>query len=586
VVAVRRPGWLAVGSVAVVMAVPLGTATAGPVSSSASAAIPAPMPTCAGVPATIVGTAGADRIVGTVHRDVIVGLGGDDRIVALGGDDLICGGPGDDVISGDAGDDVLRGGPGRDVLHGGWGADRLRGGTGSDWLWGGRGADLLVGWLGNDRLRGGAGLDRIDAGPGIDLCLSPAPPSARGCENTVQFPRIEGGSGISAHGRYVVFPSAADLAPGDTNGAVDAFVFDRLRHVTTRVSVGTHGEQGNGDTFLNEISASGTRVAFSSLASNLVADDTNGVADVFVRDLRTGVTSRISVATGGGQADGGSGNVALSADGRFVAFDSYATNLVPGDTNGSDDIFVHDTRTGVTTRVSVASDGSQASHFSPQYPGVLGSFEPALSADGRYVAFTSTATDLVPNDTDDVADVFVHDMRTGVTTRVSVAADGSQASRSSTGPLGSTVPAISADGRYVAFLSDSANLVPGDGNRVADAFEHDRRTGATWRVSVATDGTGANSESYAPRISGDGRYVTFLSGATNLVRHDTNRSWDVFLHDARTGRTKRVSVLASGGQIGGSGSTSAVISADGCCVAFVALFNPAGRASLFIRLVR
>jgi Tol biopolymer transport system component len=538
------------------------------------------------VQATIVGTAGADTIVGTAHRDVVVGLGGDDRIVARGGDDLVCGGPGDDVISGDVGNDVLRGGPGRDVLYGGWGADRLRGGVGSDWLWGGSGRDVLVGWLGDDRLHGGAGLDRVDGGPGTDLCLSPAPPSARGCENTTRIADDVASDPsapptLSAHGRYVAFAS-----PGG------AFVFDRLRKVRTPVSVAIDGRQVAASSVA--ISADGARVAFVSGASNLVAGDTNGAHDVFVHDVRTGVTTRVSVASDGGEVSRApAGEVlesfspALSADGRYVAF-------VSNDTNGRPDVFVHDTRTGVTTRVSVGSDGSQAS--SCLYcEGSPGSRRPAISADGRYVAFDSDApTGLVPNDTDRAAsDVFVHDMRTGVTRLVSVTTDGTQPSNflpfgDSEDP-GSTAAAISADGRYVAFQSNATDLTPDETREnddfFSDVFVHDMRTGVTRRMSVATDGsqTPTDSFSVSPTISADGRYVAFTSEATNLVKHDTNGAIDVFLHDAVTGRTTQVSVLTSGGQLARNSGRPA-ISADGCCVAF--LVYPRHTVSVFVRLVR
>jgi Tol biopolymer transport system component len=229
---------------------------------------------------------------------------------------------------------------------------------------------------------------------------------------------------------------------------------------------------------------------------------------------------------------------------------------------------VHDTRTGVTTRASVATDGSQAR---------LGSHDPTISADGRYVAFTSQATNLVPHDTNGARDVFVHDMRTGVTSRVSATHPGSGVDQSG--------PAISAHGRYVAFTSHSTNAVPGNRNGTYDVLEHDRLTGATWRVSVSSGGSGSNGAYTAgPAISANGRYVAFFSDANNLVRHDTNRDSDVFLHDARTGRTELVSVLTSGRQIDGR-SEGPAISADGCCVAFLSK-GLAMTEQLYVRLVR
>ena len=235
----------------------------------------------------------------------------------------------------------------------------------------------------------------------------------------------------------------------------------------TRVSVANDGTQGNGEAYslFPSISADGRFVAFGSEATNLVPDDTNGKSDIFVHDRETGQTTRISVASDGSQADGvQSGGSSISADGRFVAFASYATNLVPGDNNDKADIFVHDRETGQTTRVSVAGDGSQ---------GNGGSFYPSLSADGRFLAFTSSSTNLVSGDTNEKSDIFVHDRQTGQITRVSVASDGSQGNDSC------DYPSISADGRSVVFSSYSTNLVPGDTNNKADVFVHDRETGQT-----------------------------------------------------------------------------------------------------------
>jgi Tol biopolymer transport system component len=199
-----------------------------------------------------------------------------------------------------------------------------------------------------------------------------------------------------------------------------------------------------------------------------------------------------------------------------VAFASSATNLVSGDTNKHPDIFVRDLQTNQTTRVSVASDGTQANNFS---------FNPSISADGRYVAFTSWANNLVSGDTNGGRDIFVHDRQTGATTRVSVATGGGQAAADS------QRPSISADGRYVAFESDASNLVSGDTNNHPDIFVHDRQTGVTMQVSVASDGTQTYAFSSDPSISADGRYVAFGSEADNLVSGDTNGRFDIFVRE-------------------------------------------------------
>ena len=358
---------------------------------------------------------------------------------------------------------------------------------------------------------------------------------------------------LSADGRYVAFYSdASNLVDGDTNSVRDVFVRDRGTSTTTRVSVDSMGAQGNGHSFAPAISNDGRLVAFSSNASNLAAGDTNNADDIFVHDSQSGATARVSVATAGIEANGGSFSPALSADGRFVAFLSDASNLVAGDTNGFRDVFVHDRQTGSTTRVSVDSAGVQAD---------VGSFSVAINADGRFVAFHSFADNLVPDDVNETSDVFVHDLLTGETTRVSVYDGGAETDGDS------LRPAISADGRYVAFDSDSTILVWGDVNFVFDVFVHDRMTNTTRRVSVDDSGGEATGISQRPSISADGRYVAFYSEASDLVAGDSNGSSDIFVHDRQSGATSRVSV-DNGGDQGNADSLRPAISADGSVVAF------------------
>jgi Tol biopolymer transport system component len=362
-----------------------------------------------------------------------------------------------------------------------------------------------------------------------------------------------GNSALSPGGRYVVFTSfATNLVPGDTNGWNDVFVHDRRTGTTERVSVGRKGAQGDEFSDLPALSRGGRYVAFGSAASNLVPDDTNDAFDVFVRDRRAGTTERVSVGPGGAQGNQLSNDPAISPNGRFVAFISAATNLVPGDTNGQQDVFVRDRRTGRTERVSVATGGAQGNDHS---------FDPVLSADGRYVAFGSWATNLVPNDTNGWQDGFVHDRWTRTTRRVSVATGGAQAD----GFNGT--PRLSADGRYVAFESFASNLVPGDTNDTSDVFVRDRRTGTTERVSVGRDGAQGDLGSSTPAISPGGRYVAFTSTATNLVPGDKGGQQDVFVRDRRRGRTERVSVGLGGAEADDFSLTGA-ISAGGRVVAF------------------
>ena len=207
---------------------------------------------------------------------------------------------------------------------------------------------------------------------------------------------------ISSDGRFVAFHSfATNLVAGDTNSSSDVFVHDRQTGATTRVSVDSSGVEGNGNSFSPDISDDGRLVAFYSFATNLVTGDTNNAPDVFVHDLVSGVTERASVDSAGVEGNGRSLLPAISRDGHFVAFYSLATNLVAGDTNGSDDVFVHDRQSGATVRVSVDSGGTQ---------GNGSSLRPAISGDGCIVTFDSSASNLVAGDTNNTSDVFAHDL--------------------------------------------------------------------------------------------------------------------------------------------------------------------------------
>ena len=341
-----------------------------------------------------------------------------------------------------------------------------------------------------------------------------------------------GGPSLSADGRLVTFASdATNLVPGDTNGAKDIFVRALDTGELVRVSVDSAGTQGDDSSFSPVISADGRSVTFASTATNLVPEDTNGIRDTFVHDLTTGQTVRVSVNSAGTQGNDSSFSPSLSADGQLVAFASDASNLVAGDTNGAEDIFVHNLTTGQTARVSVDSAGIQ---------GNGASFFPVISADGRSVTFASSATNLVPGDTNGTKDIFVHDLTTGQTVRVSVDSAGTQ------GNGASFFPVISADGQLVAFESLATNLVPGDTNGGRDIFVRDLTTGQTVRVSVDSASTQGNGASFSPSLSADGQMVAFSSDATNLVPGDTNGVRDIFVRDLTTRQTVRVSVDSAG----------------------------------------
>jgi Tol biopolymer transport system component len=331
---------------------------------------------------------------------------------------------------------------------------------------------------------------------------------------------------------------------------------------TSRVSVASDGTQANATSGLSRLSADGRFVAFQSFAANLVPGDTNGQYDAFVHDRKTQETIRVSVSEDGNEARGYQSiqTLAISGDGRVVAFQSNAADLVADDTNAADDIFVHQIDARETTRVSVSSEGTQGN--GP----VLGV---AVNDDGRFVAFSSQATNLVPGDTNGEQDVFVHDRQTGETTRVSEASDGSQAR----GGAGGYELSLSADGRFVAFASGSDDLVPDDRNGRVDVFVHDRNTGETTLVSRRSDGTQGDESSWAPTISGDGRYVAFESSARNLAGEVDPASWmDIFVHDRKTGHTTPVSVSADG-ERGNWNSYSATVSPGGRYIGFMSEAN-------------
>jgi Tol biopolymer transport system component len=334
----------------------------------------------------------------------------------------------------------------------------------------------------------------------------------------------------------VVYDSfASNLVPGDTNRQGDVFLYDRDHRTTTRISVRYDGMQTDAQSGFGVISKDGNIIAFESRATEIIKSVKSPATQLYAYDRTRKTTDLISAAFLGGPAGGGSGALSLSDDGRYVAFSSGAADVVPYDVNQRDDVFVRDRQTATTRRVSVNSVGGEANGASA---------EPSLSGDGRYVAFESQATNLLgidptfqddpksiinpegkldTGDTNNVPDVFVYDLRTGSIERDSVSATGEQANTDSYGA------SISGDGRYVAFVSLASNLVPGDTNKVREVYVRDRTAHTTIRVATSDAGLPGNKLSVMPAVSRDGSVVVFASDASNLVLGDTNHESDIFL---------------------------------------------------------
>lgn len=342
---------------------------------------------------------------------------------------------------------------------------------------------------------------------------------------------------LSADARRVAFSSTAtNLTPDDDgNGRVrDVFVYDQGSGTVARVTKGFDGSAADGPSGEPVLSGDASALAFVSTASNLVAGDRNFRSDVFVLSAETGLV-RASLAPGGAEASGRSSQPDLSADGRRLVFTSSADNLVAGDENERDDVFVRDLSSGVTTLVSAARDGGYADGDSAA---------PAISPDGRYVSFSSEASDLVADDDNNLADVFLRDLATGRTELISVARGGGGQDRA----LGSgraAVSDVSRDGRFVVFESDARNLVRRDRNRRTDVFLRDRVARGTRRISLSVTNEEGSGASFLPTITPDGRFVAFQSRADDLVP-ESAYGLDVFVREVARNTTVLANVSARG----------------------------------------
>jgi WD40-like Beta Propeller Repeat len=326
-----------------------------------------------------------------------------------------------------------------------------------------------------------------------------------------------------------------------------------------RVSVSGKGAEGNGDSGPPRLSADGRFTAFVSAASNLVAGDSNGFDDIFVHDAVTGTTTRASVASNGAQPNADSSSPAISGDGRFVVFLSQATNLVAGSSNGGMNVFLRDLTTRRTTCVNLTPTGAQSAQ---------GASDPAISLDGNSIAFTSFASDLVSDDTNGLSDVFVMNRQTHAIERASLSFSGAQTTTGN-----SSQPSLSADGRFVAFISTDPNMTPGS-NANANVYLRDRVEGTTVIVSRTGGGLSANRDCAAPAISADGRFVAFQSAATNIDGSGNGATNGVFIYDVQAHQVERVSLAPGTNGIPTTDCLAPSVSSDGRFVAFY--FNDTG----------
>ncbi len=393
-----------------------------------------------------------------------------------------------------------------------------------------------------------------------DLCVGPlvrlvtAHPASGG---SVPGLHGHGGArGVSADGRYVLFSSTSNqFAAGDTNNAPDIFVRDLQTGTMILVSSTPAGTPGNNSSFEAAITPDGRYVVFRSIASDLVAGDSVNTSDIFLRDLSAGTTTLISRSSSGVQGNGFSAEPSISDDGRFIAFHSQASTFFAGDDNGTSDVFLHDRLDGSLTLVSRSVAGGVGNNFS-----VIG----LVSNDGSRVAFISDANNLVPGDTNKLRDVFVFHRQTGAVELASVNASGSASGNSASEQV-----SISADGLKIAFRSFATDLVPGDANGWPDVFVRDLSTGVTSRASLNAAGTdGGNGHSLDPVLSRDGRRVAFLSYATDLVPGDINGVVDVYVRDLAASTTVLVNRDPSTGKSGNGASDWPALSGDGSLIVF------------------
>lgn len=392
----------------------------------------------------------------------------------------------------------------------------------------------------------------------------------------------QGGLACSADGRYVAFASSAgNIIEGDTNGRYDIFFRDMESQETTLVNVTTDGGfAAQGATNSVQITPDGRYVLFTSDASNLVPGDTNGYGDVFVRDMVSQETTRVNIAVDGTQANYyPNGDGSISDDGRYVVFGSSASSLFPGDVNGRQDCIVKDMQTGAVTNISYAHDGGLGNGHS---------FYPIISGDGTKVAFVSYATNMVPGDVRTEANLFIRDLGTGSIERV----DATTAGGESATEVDINYCDLDYTGRRVVFGSRQTDIVDVPVGVLSQVYLRDTESDETTVVARTVDANVSNGQCYAPTITSDGRWVSFVGAATNLVADDTNGTYDVFLRDMDSDTIERLNYNENDEQLNG-GTYEQRLSDDATTIIFnswatniVAPFSPGGRGHIYSRAFR
>lgn len=518
-----------------------------------------------------------------VRAGVVVDPGGNDILDGGVGADTMAGGIGNDIyVIDDAGDVVLEAREeGIDTVQSSisyqlkdnfenltlTGGEHING-TGNSTnnvITGNKVNNILDGGTGIDTLIGGEGDDTYIVDQTGDVVIELPERSLNVTRVNITSVNLQARGGDSSNavllndGQHIIFQSsAANLIANDTNASSDLFIKNISTGAIQRISTSSSNQQINGDSTEASISQNGQTVAFTSTANDLVSGDSNGQADIFVKNLTSGAINRVSVDAAGSQANAGSKQAQLSADATQVVFVSSATNLVANDLNAVDDIFVKNVTTGAISLVSTNSTKVQAN---------AASWKPYFSADGGKVVFVSDASNLMVGDTNAVADIFVKDLATQEVVRVNVTKFGVQADKASDDAM------FSVDATKVLFTSEATNLVDNDTNEVRDIFVKDLLTDELIRVNTNKAGEQANGVSYNARFSTDGRRVIFSSLASNLVADDTNGIVDVFVKDLDTGEITRVSRNNSGEQANALSGGSVGFSVDGTKVFFESIAN-------------